>query len=236
MTASSEGLFKVMSSIEQEQMQAEQRYVQDANAFWHSLSKDQQLYAFFKVIRTIADSELKEDFDGYRKILYERFEFDHDSYFIGMLAGFMDLHNSITRPSKPAIAEDEKKSATKKVDIETLNVGDTFYAVIKNVNYTSDPSKITKKIDGVEWYRYEKPKASYDVQKNRVLGVVRPQIEGVWGNHERSYLETKLYVEITAGSAVERGFLCESEIDETKMFVDKSQALAYVAHMIQKET
>lgn len=93
-------LLDLLSEFSEEQEQVDINYIHDAETFWKSLTVDQQMFCFYAVVRTITDSELKEDFDSYRKILYDKFEFPSESYIIGMLAGFMELHNHILRPSE----------------------------------------------------------------------------------------------------------------------------------------
>lgn len=93
-------LLDLLSEFSEEQEQVDIKYAQDAQTFWKSLTPDQQMFCFYAVVRTITDSELKEDFDSYRKILYDKFEFPADSYYVGMLAGFMELHNHILKPSE----------------------------------------------------------------------------------------------------------------------------------------
>jgi uncharacterized protein YozE (UPF0346 family) len=90
----------LLSEFSEHQEKIDLNYIEDANSFWNSLSKEDQMFAFYVVTKTIADSELKDDFDSYRKILYEQFEFPAESYYIGMLSRFIELHNHILRPSE----------------------------------------------------------------------------------------------------------------------------------------
>lgn len=92
-------LLQLLTELSEEQEQIDINYIDDAQSFWASLTVDQQMFCFYAVVRIIADSEIKDDFDSYRKILYDKFQFPTESYFIGMLAGFMELHNHILRPS-----------------------------------------------------------------------------------------------------------------------------------------
>lgn len=100
MSESRKNLFNLLSELSEEQEIVDKNYITDAETFWNSLTKEQQMQCFYFVIRTITDSELKDNFDSYRKILYDQFGFPTESYYIGMLAGFMELHNSILRPSE----------------------------------------------------------------------------------------------------------------------------------------
>jgi len=100
MSESRKRLFDLLAELSEDQEIVDKNYIADAETFWKSLTKEQQMQCFYVVSRTIVDSELKENFDSYRKILYDCFEFPTESYYIGMLSGFMELHNSILRPSE----------------------------------------------------------------------------------------------------------------------------------------
>ena len=100
MSESRKRLFDLLAELSEDQEIVDKNYIADAETFWKSLTKEQQMQCFYVVSRTIVDSELKENFDSYRKILYDCVEFPTESYYIGMLSGFMELHNSILRPSE----------------------------------------------------------------------------------------------------------------------------------------
>lgn len=93
-------LLEILSELSEVQENIDQNYIADAELFWDSLSTEQQMYCFYKVVRTITNAELKDEFHSYRKILYDDFGFPTESYYIGMLAGFMELHNSVLRPTE----------------------------------------------------------------------------------------------------------------------------------------
>ena len=63
-------------------------------AYWNSLSKDDQLKAFCAVVRRIVQAEL-HDKGTYRWALYDVFGFGPEAYTQGMDCGFMALHNAI---------------------------------------------------------------------------------------------------------------------------------------------
>jgi hypothetical protein len=79
----SESYERAMKEIEKEQ-----------EAYWNSLSKDDQLKAFCAVCRRIVQGELR-DKGSYRWVLYDVFGFGPESYTQGMDCGFMALHNAI---------------------------------------------------------------------------------------------------------------------------------------------
>jgi hypothetical protein len=74
---------EAMKAIENEQ-----------EAYWNSLSKEDQLKAFCAVVRRIVQGEL-QDKGSYRWVLYDVFGFGPESYTLGMDCGFMALHNAI---------------------------------------------------------------------------------------------------------------------------------------------
>lgn len=74
---------KAMKEIENEQ-----------EAYWNSLSKDDQLKAFCAVSRRIHKAELI-DKGSYRWALYNVFGFGPEAYIQGMDCGYMAIHNAI---------------------------------------------------------------------------------------------------------------------------------------------
>jgi hypothetical protein len=77
-----------MSAIEHEQ-----------EAYWNSLSKEDQLKAFCAVVRRIHKGDI-EDKGSYRYVLYQVFDFGPESYGQAQMAGYLDLHNSIMCPDQ----------------------------------------------------------------------------------------------------------------------------------------
>ncbi len=66
----------------------------EQEAYWNSLSKDDQLKAFCAVSRRIHQAELI-DKGSYRWALYDVFGFGPESYTQGMDCGYMAIHNAI---------------------------------------------------------------------------------------------------------------------------------------------
>lgn len=66
----------------------------EEEAYWNSLSKEQQLCAFNSVCRRIVKGEL-EDKGSYRYVLYDVFGFGMEAYARAQLAGYLTIHNSI---------------------------------------------------------------------------------------------------------------------------------------------
>ena len=65
----------------------------EQEAFWNSLSKEDQLKAFCAVVRRINDGE--SEGHSYRGMLYGVFGFGPEAYAQAQLAGFLELHNNI---------------------------------------------------------------------------------------------------------------------------------------------
>lgn len=67
---------------------------QQSEAYWNSLSKEQQLQVFCAVTRRIHKAELV-DKGSYRYTLYNVFGFGSESYTAAQMAGYLDIHNSL---------------------------------------------------------------------------------------------------------------------------------------------
>lgn len=66
----------------------------ESEAYWNSLSKEDQLKAFCAVSRRIYKGEI-EDRGTYRYVLYDVFGFGPEAYAPAQLAGYLTIHNSI---------------------------------------------------------------------------------------------------------------------------------------------
>lgn len=71
-----------------------EKYEQEVENFWNNLSYADKLNAFYAVTKRIYKGDV-EDKGSYRYVLYDIFDFDMDSYGLGMDSGYMDIHNSI---------------------------------------------------------------------------------------------------------------------------------------------
>lgn len=80
-----------LSELYQESANA---YRNECAEFWNGLSYEDRLKAFYSVVSRLVQGELRNR-GSYRHILYDVFEFDMDSYGVGMDCGFMELHNAI---------------------------------------------------------------------------------------------------------------------------------------------
>ena len=89
-------LGEILSELGELQEDIEKQTEADMDDWWNGLSKDDQMKAFYSVMKRIVDGELVQK-GSYRYVLYEIFGFDSESYMLGMMCGYMKLHNSINR-------------------------------------------------------------------------------------------------------------------------------------------
>ncbi len=87
------------------QLEARDQREKECDEYWNNLSYEEQLKAFYSVVKRIYQGEIK-DKGTYRWVLYDVFEFGPDAYSLGMECGYMYLHN--------AIFDGENKPATEK--------------------------------------------------------------------------------------------------------------------------
>lgn len=87
-------LSKALSEIGELQEQSKSQYAANADAWWNNLSYDDKLKAFYSVCSRIHKGDLIEE-KSYRGVLYDIFDFGMDSYSIGMMCGYLDIHNAI---------------------------------------------------------------------------------------------------------------------------------------------
>ena len=66
----------------------------EQEAYWNSLSKEDQLKTFCAVVRRIHKGDIV-DKGSYRYVLYQVFGFGPESYAQAQMAGYLALHNSI---------------------------------------------------------------------------------------------------------------------------------------------
>jgi hypothetical protein len=66
----------------------------EQEAYWNSLTKEDQLKAFCAVVRRIHKGDIV-DKGSYRYVLYQVFDFGPESYAQAQMAGYLALHNSI---------------------------------------------------------------------------------------------------------------------------------------------
>ena len=83
-----------MELLRQEIQASEEQYKKEVESFWDNLSYDDKLKAFFYVCSKIHKGDVEER-GSYRYNLYQIFNFDMDSYTIGMDCNYLNLHNYI---------------------------------------------------------------------------------------------------------------------------------------------
>lgn len=97
MTEDTEDLMKtLLAELAEEQEKIEKQFDIEMDEWWNAMSKEDQMKAFYSVVKRIVDGELVEK-GSYRYILYDVFGFGPESYMIALNAGFVALHNSIER-------------------------------------------------------------------------------------------------------------------------------------------
>lgn len=75
-------------------MDAMKEIEQESEAYWQSLSTEDQLKVFCAVSRRIYRGEI-QDRGTYRYVLYDVFGFGAEAYVPAQLAGYLDIHNAI---------------------------------------------------------------------------------------------------------------------------------------------
>lgn len=74
--------------------EAMEKIKEDSEAYWNSLSYDEQLKVFCAVSRRIFEGEIKQR-GSYRYVLYDIFKFEPDAYVQAQDAGYLAIHNAI---------------------------------------------------------------------------------------------------------------------------------------------
>lgn len=79
----------------------------ESEAYWNSLSKEEQLKVFCAVSRRIYKGEI-EDRGSYRHVLYQTFGFGPEAYAQAQMSGYLTIHNAIF-DSEEAISESKNR-------------------------------------------------------------------------------------------------------------------------------
>ena len=85
-----------LAELRELQEDIEKETEREMDEWWNALTKDDQMKAFYSVMKRLVDGELEQK-GSYRYVLYDVFGFGPESYMLGMMCGFMALHNSIER-------------------------------------------------------------------------------------------------------------------------------------------
>jgi hypothetical protein len=111
------------------------------------------------------------------------------------------------------------------IDSNVLKVGDIFYKVVET-NAGFHRNKIRQEIDGVEWFRYEKPVFSYSIVEYTVIGILKKNLEGVW-DQDIYALETEWCVSSNNNKQSESDLYTPYDFTLEDIFIDKAEALIY---------
>lgn len=124
MTEEQKKALEELSRLGEEQEAAQEKYEEENDAWWESLTQEEQMDAFHAVVKRIVQGELR-DRGTYRYVLYDVFGFGSESYGMGMNCGFMELHNSIYTHEEMRELRD-RELAAKGIKVETvkLNLND----------------------------------------------------------------------------------------------------------------
>ena len=89
-------LMDTLTELGELQEDIEKETEREMDEWWNAMSKEDQMKAFYSVVKRLVDGELEQK-GSYRYVLYDVFGFGPESYMLGMMCGFMSLHNSIEK-------------------------------------------------------------------------------------------------------------------------------------------
>lgn len=89
-----EDLTKALDDLRQAQEKAASEYESEVENFWSSMSYEDKLKCFYAVCKRIHKGDI-EDRGTYRYVLYDIFGFEPDAYAVGMMCGYLNIHNAI---------------------------------------------------------------------------------------------------------------------------------------------
>lgn len=98
-TVEQQNAMKALEQISEVFTEAMDRIEQEHEAFWESLTQDQQLAALCAVARRIYKGDIEEK-GTYRYVLYNVFGFGPEAYAPAQLAGYLAIHNAIMTPDE----------------------------------------------------------------------------------------------------------------------------------------
>lgn len=115
------------------------------------------------------------------------------------------------------------------IDPNVLKVGNKFYKVVET-NSGFHRNKIRQEIDGVEWFRYDRPVFSYSIVECTVVGILKKNLEGVW-DHDMYSLETEWCISRGNNKQGESTLYTPYDFTSPDIFIDKAEALVYKENM-----
>ena len=102
-----EDLMAALATMGQAMEEVAKEYEKECDTYWKGLSKEDQLKAFYSVVKRIHKGEIEEQ-GSYRWVLYNVFGFGPEAYSIGMECGFLDLHNMLDIPTNATCFKPEE--------------------------------------------------------------------------------------------------------------------------------
>lgn len=121
MDENGDDILKSLDELSRDFNEAMKRIEDNQEAYWNSLSKDEQLKVFCAVVRRIYQAEIVDQ-GSYRHALYGVFGFGPESYGQAQIAGYLAIHNSIMaedhdqRLLKAFCAKNNIEDAQKKIE------------------------------------------------------------------------------------------------------------------------
>ena len=115
-----------------------------------------------------------------------------------------------------------------------FSVGDVFYGV-KDSNNVFHRKKLHRVIDGEDWFKYEMPPVTYHVVTYEVLGILSKVLVGEWEYDADYELRPEVYVMADSGSGVSKYTIYPDDIDPSRYFLDKDEAMAYIETLCEKD-
>lgn len=119
-----------------------------------------------------------------------------------------------------------------KEQVENLKVGDKFYEIYVT-NTVLSRKKIKTVIDGVEWYRYDKPNFEYELREYVIIATCTPVLEGEWKEYEPDFVKTFYVANVNnENDQTEHDIY---SLNSEYYFLDKSEALKAKEEFERKE-
>lgn len=119
------------------------------------------------------------------------------------------------------------------LDPNKFSVGDVFYGVKDSIN-AYHRKKIMRVIDGEDWFKYDMPPVTYKLVTYEVLGILTKTLDGEWEHNSEYELQPEIYVSSDADPKVTRYTMYVNDMDCSKYFLDKDEALAHIETLCAK--
>lgn len=116
------------------------------------------------------------------------------------------------------------------IDFSILNFGDKVYHVTSKL-HSFQRQKITTVIDGIEWYRYDKPIRGYDIEVFTYVGRAEQHVFGEVIPEDVD--DTKYFVR--NDQLDEMAYLHDCDVDDSDWFTSKEEAKKEVNERIEDD-